>query len=230
MNYKILRFVELLKESMEIDDEIIKDLTNDLSDELDIEFTIDKGYLSKESLKKGIWGDMGQLFKQPTTPTDKKCYKVSINLRECKIEDYSEKNADYPIFESTKVFKILNVLSEINQRVGDCYIQLSGYRISFFVCSDEEIQNDETGLYKLYTEIKTKIDNLKSDFGYNTTVKIEDDKIIIKSDGDSYTDRKLNLALRGIQILDKYKMIKKTPFIIPGSYSRETIFNTIELK
>ena len=224
MNYKILRFVELLKESMEIDDVVIKDLTDDLKDELDIEFDLTKGYLSKESLKKGLWGDMGQLFKRPTTSSDKVCYRISINLKNCGANHISEKNADYPIFEANKVLEILNALSQINQRVGDCYIQISGNIINFFVCSDEEVENDE--LYKLYTEIKNKINNLKSDFGYGTTVKIEDNKIIIKSDMDFYTDRKLNLALRGIQIPDKYNVTKTTE----GEGLRGVVFNTIELR
>ena len=224
MNYKILRFVELLKESMEVDDDIIKELTNELSDELDIDFKITKGYLSKESLKKEIYGDLGQLFKQPTNVTDKKCYMVSIDLKECQIEQITTNSTStaYPIFESTKVFKIFNVLSEINQRVGDCYIQLGGHKIQFFVCSDEEIKSDETGLYKLYTEIKTKFSNLHSDFSYDTTITLEDNKIVIKSNRDSYTDRKLNLALRGIRLLDKYKMTKTT--------EEGLVFNTIELK
>jgi hypothetical protein len=223
---KILRFVELVKESMEVDDTSIKDLTNEISDELDIEFTVDKGYLSPESLKKGVWGDLGQMFKQPTHPSDKKCYKISIDLLKSKVEYCTPRASDIPIFESTKVFQILHELSQINQRVKDCYIQFSGYRIDFFICSDEEVQIDETGLYKLYTEIKYKINNLRSDFGYNTTVKMEDDKIIIKTDMDSYTDRKLNLALRGIDILGKYKMTK----VIGEGGWRGLVFNTIELK
>ena len=227
MNYKVLKYHQLIKESLEVDDEMIKSLINELSDELDVEFDLYKGYLSKESLQKGIWGDVGQLFKQPTTPSDKKCYRICIDLRKSKIETCTEKDATYPIFESSKVFEILNILSQIDKRVGDCYIQLSGFVINFFICSDEEVKSDETGLYKLYTEIKNKINNLKSDFGYGTTVKIEDDRIIIKSDGDSYTDRKLNSALRGIRILDKYKVTK---LVEPGTYGKGTIFNTIELK
>jgi hypothetical protein len=222
MNYKILRFVELLKESLEVDDDVIKELTNELSDELDIDFNITKGYLSKESLKKEIYGDLGQLFKQPTNVTDKKCYMVSIDLKECQIEQITSNSTStaYPIFDSTKVFKIFNVLSEINQRVGDCYIQLGGHRIHFFVCSDEEII--ATDLYKLYTEIKTKFSNLHSDFSYDTTITPEDNKIVIKSNRDSYTDRKLKLALRGIRLLDKYKMTKTT--------EEGLVFNTIELR
>jgi hypothetical protein len=56
--------------------------------------------------------------------------------------------------------------------------------------------------------------------------KIEDDKIIIKTDAYVYTDRKLNLALRGIPILTDFKMTKRTE----GEGFRGEVFNIIEKK
>jgi hypothetical protein len=224
MNHKILRYTELLKESIEIDDEMIKDITQDLKDILETELNITPGYLSIESLKKGVWGDLGQIFKRPTSASDKKCFRISISFQS--IENCSERNADYPIYNANKIFEILDELSQISKRVGDCYIQFGGKFINFLICSDEEVSGTDTDLYKLYTLIKHKFDTLKSDFGYSTVIRIENDEIIIKTGGDDYTDRKLNLALRGIQIFDKFKMIKT----IDGEGLRSTVFNTISKK
>ena len=229
--YKIQRFIDLIRESMEIDDQDIKDITDDLRDNTNIDPTIDSGYLSIESLKRGVWGDMGSLFKQPTSPSDKKCYRVTINLKESGIEHCNEKNADYPIYESTKVLKIMEELSLINQRVGGgCYIQMSGYIIHFFICSNEEIKSENTVLYKLFTEIKSNLNKLKTDFGYNTTMKVIEDKIVIKSDQYSegeYTDRKFMNIIRGTSYNPDVFKITKTE---EEGRHYTTIINTISLK
>ena len=67
---------------------------------------------------------------------------------------------------------------------------------------------------------------MKSDFSNCTLVKFEDNKIIIKTDASEYTDRKLNLALRGLSILSDFKMTKRTE----GEGFRGEVFNIIEKK
>ena len=69
---------------------------------------------------------------------------------------------------------------------------------------------------------------MKSDFGYSTVVKFEDNKIIIKTDEMAYTDRKLSLALRGLEILPKFKMSKR---VEKGErHILGEVFNIIEKK
>ena len=224
MKNSILRFGQILEE-LQLDDESIKDLIQDLKDELDLEFYVIEGYLSESSLKRGIWGDFGLLFRKPTSSTDKKCFKISINLKSNRTKWITEDRADNPIFYSERIFSIMDALNNISKRT-ESYIQLGGNVINFFMIVDEDVKEDETGIYKLYTEIRDRFDKLKSDFGYSTVVKIEDDKIIIKTDASEYTDRKLNLALRGLPILRDFKMTKRTE----GEGVRGEVFNIIEQK
>ena len=224
MKNSILRFEQILLEELQLDEETIQDLIQDLKDELDLEFEIIEGYLSETSLKRGIWGDDRGLFKRPTSASDKKCYKIQFNLVSNRAKIITEVT-DYPIYHTERVFDIMNALNNISKRT-ESYIQLSGKVINFFMVVDEDVKEDETGLYKLYTEIKSRFNNLRSDFSYSTLVNIEDDKIIIKSDASYYTDRKLNLALRGLPILSDFKMTKRTE----GEGVRGVVFNIIEKK
>jgi hypothetical protein len=223
MKNSIKRFGQLL-EGLQLDEETIQDLIQDLKDELDLNFEVIEGYLSETSLKKGLWGDFRGLFKKPTSASDKKCYKITINLPENKTKSITH-TTDYPIYHTERVFDIMSVLSNISKRT-ESYIQLGGKSISLFMIVDEDVKEDETGLYQIYTQIRDRFDKLKSDFGHSTIVKIEDDKIIIKTDAYEYTDRKLNLALRGIPILTDFKMTKRTE----GEGFRGEVFNIIEKK
>lgn len=224
MKNSILRFEQILLEELQLDEETIQDLIQDLKDELDLDFEVIEGYLSETSLKRGLFGDNRGLFKKPTSASDKKCFKIQFNLVSNKAKIITE-NTDYPIYHSERVFDIMNALNNISKRT-ESYIQLHGKIISFFMVVDEDVKEDETGLYKLYTEIQSRFDKLKSDFGYSTVVKFEDNKIIIKTDASEYTDRKLNLALRGLPILSDFKMTKRTE----GEGVRGEVFNIIEKK
>jgi hypothetical protein len=224
MRNSILRFKEILLEGLQLDEETIQDLIQDLKDELDLNFEVTEGYLSETSLKKGLWGDFRGLFKKPTSASDKKCYKITINLPENKTKSITHttiNTSGYPIYHTERVFDIMSVLSNISKRT-ESYIQLGGISISLFMIVDEDVKEDETGLYQIYTQIRDRFDKLKSDFGHSTIVKIEDDKIIIKTDTYVYTDRKLNLALRGLSILYDFKMTKRT--------EGGEVFNIIEKK
>ena len=220
---KIRKFNQIL-ESNQLDKESIMALIQDLSDTHDIEYTLIEGYLSETSLKKGIWGDKQGLFKKPVSETDKKCYKLIIELNKNKCQSITPRDS-YPIFEPDRILEIIKALSMIS-RVTETYLQLPTNKINFFIISDEEIDFDESRIYELYVEIKDRFDNLRSDFGYATTIKIEDDKIIIKTNASEYTDRKLNLALRGLSILSDFKMTKRTE----GEGFRGEVFNIIEKK
>jgi hypothetical protein len=216
---KIRKFNQIL-ESNQLDKESIMALIQDLSDTYDLEYTLVEGYFSESSLKKGIWGDKQGLFKKPVSKTDKKCYKLIIELNKNKCQSINPGDS-YPIFEPDRILEIIKALSMIS-RVTETYLQLPTNKINFFIISDEEINLDESRIYELYVEIKSKFDKQHSDFAYDTTITMEDNKIIIKSSRDNYTDRKLSLILKGIPVLTDFKMNKS---IEPGY-----VYNIIEPK
>ena len=216
---KIRKFNQIL-ESNNLDNESILALIQDLSDTYDLEYTLVEGYFSESSLKKGIWGDKQGLFKKPVSKTDKKCYKLIIELNKNKCQSINPGDS-YPIFEPDRILEIIKALSMIS-RVTETYLQLTGSRINFFIISDEEFDFDQ--IYQLYIEIKDRFNKLKSDFAYDTIVEIIDGKIVIKSFAGTYTDRKLSQALRGLDILKDFKMTKSL------SDRSTAIINTIEPK
>ena len=221
---KIRKFNQIL-ESNQLDKESIMSLIQDLSDTHDLEYTLVEGYFSESSLKKGIWGDKQGLFKKPVSKTDKKCYKliIELNKNECKSINPGD---SYPIFEPDRILEIIKALSMIS-RVTETYLQLPTNKINFFIISDEEINLDESRIYELYVEIKSKFDKQHSDFAYDTTIIMEDDKIVIKSSRDSYTDRKLSLILKGIPVLTNFKM-RTFRYFAPDSPGY--VYNIIEPK
>jgi hypothetical protein len=72
-----------------------------------------------------------------------------------------------------------------------------------------------------FKEIKSRNSAAKSDFSNDTTVRLKDDKIIIKSNNFSYTDRKFRNLIRGIDLMD---------FNIEKAEIEGSIINTISKK
>ena len=83
MKNKILKFIELLKESHEDVEQDLNEVTLDLIDEL-IEFEIHKGYFSKQALDRGQQGEkiMGILNNNPVYDDDKYCFCIDIPLEQ----------------------------------------------------------------------------------------------------------------------------------------------------
>ena len=83
MKNKILKFIELLKEAHEDDEQDLRDITLDLSDEL-INFEIHKGYFSKQALDRGQIGDkvLNILHTKPIYEDDKYCFCIDIKLNQ----------------------------------------------------------------------------------------------------------------------------------------------------
>ena len=75
MKNSILRFRQLF-EGLELDDELIQDLTQDLKDELNLEFEIKKGYFN-EGFDNSRW-----LNDKPTSSEDKLAYLLVLNLKD----------------------------------------------------------------------------------------------------------------------------------------------------
>lgn len=71
-NNSILRFGQLF-EGLELDDELIQDLTLDLKDELDLEFEIQKGYFNENCTTGRLL-----LTDKPTSNEDKLAYLIYI--------------------------------------------------------------------------------------------------------------------------------------------------------
>ena len=74
----ILKFSQLF-EGLELDDELIQDLTLDLKDELNLEFEIRKGYFNEKS------DNLRWLNDKPTSSEDKLAYLLVLNLKDMKL-------------------------------------------------------------------------------------------------------------------------------------------------
>ena len=221
MKNSILRFSQLF-EGLELDDELIQDLTQDLKDELDLEFELVKGYFNENSKSTRL------LNNQPTSSEDKVAYLIYIQYNKLNFNNKvrEQTNSSWILFNDDRLFELFHQLRLISKRCKT-YTQLAEHGIRFIIVSDEQIElKEDPELYRLYTAIRDRFDKLKSDFGYSTVVKFEDNKIIIKTDASEYTDRKLNLALRGLTILRDFKMTKRTE----GEGLRGEVFNIIEKK
>jgi hypothetical protein len=233
MKNKILKFIELIKEAHEDDEQELKDVTLDLSDEL-INFEIHKGYFSKQALDRGQSGDkvLNILHLKPIYEDDKYCFCIEIKLDQLqhslKLGDrFGKRN----LIKDKKIFTIFRELYQISERYDNCFLHINAGTSTFnpaiylFILLDTEVDKSDTKLMQTYKEIKSRNSAAKSDFSNDTTVRLEDDKIIIKSNSWSYTDRKFRGLIRDIHLSD-FK-IEKTE--IPGGVGT-TIINTISKK
>lgn len=219
MKNSILKFSQLF-EGLELDDELIQDLTQDLKDELDLEFEIKKGYFNENS------DNLSWLNDRPTSNEDKLAYLISIGFNNLNLNKIKYKSSNFTLYNDDKFFELFHQLRLISKRCKT-YTQIGELGLRFIIISDEQLELEEDPkLYKLYTEIRDRFDQMKSDFSCSTVIKFEDNKIIIKTDTLDYTDRKLNLALRGLSILQDFKMTKRTK----GEGIRGEVVNIIEQK
>ena len=218
MKNSILRFRQLF-EGLELDDELIQDLTQDLKDELNLEFEIKKGYFN-EGFDNSRW-----LNDKPTSSEDKLAYLLVLNLKDRGLNKITRNLSN--LYNDDRFFELFHQLRLISKRCKTYIEILNSGSLRVLILSDEQLELEEDPkLYKLYTEIRDRFYKMKSDFSNCTLVKFEDNKIIIKTDASEYTDRKLNLALRGLSILSDFKMTKRTE----GEGFRGEVFNIIEKK
>ena len=195
-NFKILE--------SKIDKDYLFDIFSGIEDELDINFNIEEGYFSEEGLK-GLKDTIRTPYLHTLNPnksykSDKYCYRIRIGYKSLKTMNSGEEYVS-PFIQMDSFSKLISELNKISKFFDESYIMfINGYAQQIeglFLIEDD---SEESEIYRKYLEIKTCINALKSDFGYNTVVKFEDDKIIIKSDSDTYTDRKLNSAIRHVDI------------------------------
>lgn len=221
MKNSIKRFGQLF-EGLELDDDLFNDIIQDLKDELDIEFTVHKGYFNESSKSTRL------INENPTSSEDKLAYLITIDYNKLGFNklEREQTNSTWRLYSDDRFFELFNQLRLISKRCKT-YTQIGDVFIRFIILSDEQIElQEDPELYKLFTQIRDRFDKMKSDFGYSTIVKFKDNKIVIKTDALEYTDRKLNLALRGLGILPQFKMTKSTE----GEGIRGEVFNTIEKK
>jgi hypothetical protein len=234
MRNKILKFRQILESKL--DSDLINDVFSNIEDNLNIEFSIIEGYFSKVT---NTQPDNYDLYKNKTHDTDKYCYRISIkynSLDYIKGKEYSRYESPY--IDLNSVYKLILELSKTYKFYSESYIRFVNGRsnlinVYFLVDLDEDLEEDEkvSEIYTKFLEIKTKINSLKSDFGYNTIVELKDGVIVIRTDSNDYTDRKLNLALRGIDLsnLERNKWEESEDH--PGTnYKRGLTYNTFKLK
>jgi hypothetical protein len=226
---KILKFIELLKEAHEDDEQELKDVTLDLSDEL-INFELHKGYFSIQALAKGQQGEkvMGIINNNPIYEDDKWCFCIEIKLDQLqdtlKLGDrFGRRN----LIKDKKIFAIFRELYQISERYDNCFLHINAGTVTYnpsiylFILLDTEVDKSTTKLMQTYKEIKSRNSSAKSDFSNDTTVRLQDDKIVIKSNTWSYTDRKLRNLIRGIDLSD---------FKIEKTEEGREVINTISKK
>ena len=234
MKNKILKFVELLKEAHEDDEQDLNDITLDLKDEL-IEFEIHKGYFSKQALDRGQQGEkiMGILNNNPVYDDDKYCFCIDIPLEQ--LQDslkLGDRFGRKSLIKDKKIFTIFRELYQISERYDNCFLHINPTphrpAIYLFILLETEVDRSTTKLMQIFKEIKSRNSSAKSDFSNNTTVRLQDDKIVITSISWDYTDRKFRGLIRDIDLTD-FK-IEKTQEVSKGTGSLGSITNTISKK
>jgi hypothetical protein len=248
---RILKFLELVTESHETDDQELNDLLLDLKDEL-ISYELHKGYFSKQALDRGQQGEkiMGILNNNPIYEDDKYCFCIDISLEQ--IQDslkLGDRFGRKSLIKDKKIFIIFRELYQISERYDNCFLLINPTphrpAIYLFILLDTEVDTGTTKLLQIYKEIQSRNSSAKSDFSNDTTVRLQDDKIVISSKIFSrtsthevgvttnydntygYTDRKFRRLIRGIDLTD-FK-IEKTEE--DGTYAHtKNIINTISRK
>jgi len=228
---KILKFLELVTESHETDEQELNDLLLDLKDEL-INYEVHKGYFSREAINRGQSGEtvLSILHNRPIYSSDKYCFCIEIKMNQLQstidVNRFGRK-----LYQDKKIFTIFNQLQQISERYDNCFLHInvgsSSYNpaIYLFILLDTEVDTDTTKLMQIYKEIQSRNSAAKSDFSNDTTIRLEGDSIVIKSNSWSYTDRKFRNLIRGIDLTD-FK-IEKTE---EGEEISKKIINTITKK
>ena len=234
MNYthknKILKFVELLREAHEDDELELNDILLELRDEI-IEFEVYKGYFSKQALDKEQRGEkvFSILHNQAIYEDDKYCFCIEIKLDQ--LQDTLTLNlSPRKLIKDKKIFTIFRELHQVSERYDDCFIHINtgntyNPSIYLFILIDTEVDTSNAKFLQIYKEIKSRNSSAKSDFSNDTTVKLQDDKIVISSNNWSYTDRKFRNLIRDIDLTD-FK-IEKTE---RSEFREKEIINTISKK
>jgi len=195
MRNRILKFIELIKEAHEDDEQELNDLLLDLKDEL-INYEIHKGYFSREAINRGQSGEtvLSILHNRPIYSSDKYCFCIEIKMNQ------------------------LQSTIEVNRFGRSSY----NPAIYLFILLDTEVDTDTTKLMQIYKEIQSRNSAAKSDFSNDTTIGLEGDSIIVRSREYSYTDRKFRGLIRGIDLSD-FKIEKTVEqSVIKNAISRKT--------
>ncbi len=233
MKNKIFKFIELLRESHEEDELELNDVLLDLRDEL-INFNLHKGYFSKQALDRGQIGEnvLNILHNRPIYDDDKYCFCVEIKLDQ--LQDtvtLGDRFGKRKLIRDKKIFTIFRELYQVSERYDNCFLHINVGTVTYnpaiylFILLDTEVDTDTTKLMQTFKEIKSRNSAAKSDFSNDTTVRLVDNSIVIKSNSWSYTDRKFRGLIRDIDLTD-FK-IEKTEE--KGTVS-DTIINTITKK
>lgn len=215
MKNKILKFIELLRESHEEDELELNDVLLDLNDAL-INYEVHKGYFSKKALDRGQRGEevFGMLHNQAIYEDDKYCFCIEIKLDQ--LQDtltLGDRFSKRKLIKDKKIFTIFRELHQISERYEDCFVHINigtgtyNPAIYLFILVETEVDTYNAKFIQTYKEIKSRNSSAKSDFSNDTTVKIQDDNIVISSRSYSYTDRKFRNLIRGID-LSEFKIEK----------------------
>jgi hypothetical protein len=198
---KILKFIELLTENHQADLDELNDVLVDLKDEF-ITYELHTGYFSTTGISKSQVGDkiLGLIHAKPIHEDDKWCYCIEIKQDQL-VDNLVVEGRK--LIKDKKIFTIFRELENISSRYDNCYLLVNlgiSYNpaIYLFILLDTEVDVKDTKLSRIYTEIKNRNISARSDYSYDTTIKLEDDKVIISTRNWSYTDRKFKNLIRGL--------------------------------
>ena len=167
----------------------------------------------------------------------RKSFVVNINITDLKKEVIVQNSYERTIISDNRYWEILNELINIKNRlINDSFYiifepfpqSISGKteinKLNMHIILNE-LSQDLLGEY--YIKLNAKLNSMKSDFSYNTTISYYDKKIVLKSDGYYYTTRKFNNLLT--RIVDKNKININTNPTSRMVSGRNLVYNTIKL-
>jgi len=132
MKNKILKFIELLKESHEEDKLELNDVLLDLNDEL-IEYEVHEGYFSNKALEREQIGDkvFNILHNKPIYDDDKYCFCLEIKLNQLQdTKKLPNRFAGKNLIKDKKIFTIFREVHHISERYDNCYLYINASGIT----------------------------------------------------------------------------------------------------
>jgi hypothetical protein len=150
---------------------------------------------------------MGILNNNPIYDDDKYCFCIDIPLEQ--LQDslkLGDRFGRISLIKDKKIFIIFRELYQISERYDNCFLHINPTphrpAIYLFILLETEVDKSTTKLMQIFKEIKSRNNVAKSDFSNTTTVRLQDDKIVITSLSWDYTDRKFRGLIRDIDLTD----------------------------
>lgn len=152
---------------------------------------------------------------------DRKYLKVDIDLSSLNRSDVILDGYRRQEIDDDRFWEILDEIISLRGRlmgehiencIIDFIIRENYFAISLILVGDKAQKIDNQSLSDLRNILRSKLNNMFTDFSYSTVVSLSTsgDSVEVKTDAISYTDRKFNNLLRGID-MSKFSVEKRMP-------------------